>query len=81
MDRRHLVIALAAMPALGPLSAFAAKLSLCKPCNGNGNCTSGVCSDGACMPAGDVCGGPRRTFRCVKGEPSCCRRKHGCHRI
>lgn len=62
-------------------TAAAAKVSLCKPCTGHGNCQSGYCQGGLCMPTNDECGGHKRTFRCRSGEPCCCRRGHGCRRI
>jgi hypothetical protein len=59
----------------------APKADLCHPCHGHGNCQSGFCDGGICMPTDDVCGGPKRTFTCKGREPACCRRKRGCRRM
>lgn len=70
-------MALAAMPALGPISALAAaKLGYCGACTGAGQCESHNCQDGRCMPTSNVCAGrgQKNKFVCKKGvTASCCK--------
>jgi hypothetical protein len=75
-NRRNILTALAAIPALGPISALAAaRLGYCGSCTGHGQCESHNCQNGQCRPTSNVCAGRkvRNKFVCKKGTAGCCK--------